>query len=103
MGKKHTEEAVIPILLRKGIIVKEYDNDRNLIKQIGVPISLQVGNKINGKLDFMRIKGWKVMRTDQMLVESKSQRSSFKKEKQPVDAMKDSFKKKKKIFAPKKV
>ncbi len=105
MGKRHSEEAVIPILLRKGIIVKEYDNDRNLIKQIGVPVSLQVGIRILGKLDFMRIKGWKVVRTDQMVdTNTKTQRNgSFKKEKQPVDSMKDSFKKKKKVLALKKV
>ncbi len=28
-GKFHTEEVVIPILLRKGIIVKEHDYDKN--------------------------------------------------------------------------
>jgi hypothetical protein len=40
-GKFHTEEVVIPILLRKGIIVKEYDYDKNnnlvVIKEIGIP------------------------------------------------------------------
>ena len=70
MGKHHTEEAVIPILLRKGLTVKEYDYDeqgvKSLVKQIGIPTGMQLGIRILGKLDFMRIKGWKVINKDDM-------------------------------------
>ena len=69
-GKIHTEEAVIPILLRKGLVVKEYDydehNNKVLLKEIGIPKHIQCGNKINGKLDFMRIKGWKVVNSEDL-------------------------------------
>jgi hypothetical protein len=70
MGKQHTEEAVIPILLRKGIIVKENDYDKHnnlvIVKEIGIPLNVTPGLKILGKLDFMRKKGWKVLKVDEM-------------------------------------
>ena len=69
-GKFHTEEVVVPILLRKGIIVREhgYDEHNNqvIIKEIGVPSNVQPGLKILGKLDFMRKQGWTVLKVDEM-------------------------------------
>ena len=96
-GKFHTEEAVIPILLRKGIIVKENDYDKNnnlvIVKEIGIPQNVTPGLKILGKLDFMRKQGWKVLKLDQMTESLKVQvKKKTKPEKEQV------FKKKKKIF-----
>lgn len=69
-GKIHTEEVVKPILLRKGIVVKENDYDENnnlvVIKEIGIPLNVTPGLKILGKLDFMRKKGWKVLKLSDM-------------------------------------
>ena len=105
MGKHHTEETVIPILLRKGLTVKEYDYDeqgvKSLVKQIGIPTEMQLGIRILGKLDFMRIKGWKVINKNDMKVVEKVQRKKSDKKEQS-DKMKDSFKKKK-FFAKKKI
>lgn len=89
MGKRHTEEVVIPILLRKGIIVKENDYDVNnnlvVVKEIGIPINVTPGLKILGKLDFMRKMGWKVLKLSEMTENNKYQKKTdkepFKKEK----------------------
>lgn len=89
MGKRHTEEVVIPILLRKGIIVKENDYDVNnnlvVVKEIGIPLNVTPGLKILGKLDFMRGQGWKVLKLSEMTENSKTQKRTdkepFKKEK----------------------
>lgn len=101
MGKKHTEEAVIPILLRKGLVVKEKDYDEHnnevIVKQIGIPSSVQCGNKILGKLDFMRKMGWTVMKSDDMTVIKRPQKKKFFKSKRNNDPMKDSFKRKKNV------
>ena len=96
-GKFHTEEAVIPILLRKGIMVKEYDYDEHnnqiIVKEIGIPQNVNPGIRILGKLDFMRKKGWRVLKLDQMTESIKVQiKKKTKPEKEQV------FKKKKKIF-----
>lgn len=89
-GKFHTEEVVKPILLRKGIIVKENDYDANnnlvIVKEIGIPKNVAPGLKILGKLDFMKKQGWKVLNSDDMTEFNKFQRKSetrepFKKEK----------------------
>lgn len=84
MGKKHTEEAVIPILLRKGIIVKEYDYDENnnqvVVKEIGIPQNVFPGLKILGKLDFMRKQGWKVLKVSEMTDNIRVQRKKEDKE-----------------------
>lgn len=99
MGKKHTEEAVIPILLRKGILVNSNT------KQIGVESGTLIGNKINGKLDFMRKMNWQIVRnatkSDVGLSNPKRvfvRENKWKKEKSEVDPMKESLKKKKKVF-----
>lgn len=106
MGKKHTEEAVIPILLRKGILVNP------TTKQIGIPTDSQIGNKVHGKLDFMRKMKWQVIKNatrEQVGLANhagNSQKPQFKKqrgEKQEKDSMKESFKKKKKFFPKSKV
>jgi len=89
MGKRHTEEVVIPILLRKGIIVKENDYDVNnnlvVVKEIGIPLNVTPGLKILGKLDFMRKMGWKVLKLSEMTENNKYQKKTdkepFKKEK----------------------
>lgn len=104
MGKQHTEEAVIPILLRKGILVN------SATKQIGIPPDTQIGNKVHGKLDFMRKMKWQIIKNatkEQVGLANyagNSQKLQFKKqrrEKQEKDSMKESFKKKKKKFFPK--
>ncbi len=90
MGKRHTEEVVIPILLRKGIVVKENDYDVNnnlvVVKEIGIPLNVTPGLKILGKLDFMRKQGWKVLKLSEMTesnnkYQKKSDKEPFKKEK----------------------
>ena len=84
MGKKHTEEAVIPILLRKGIIVKEHDYDENnnqvVVKEVGIPLNVFPGLKILGKLDFMRKQGWKVLKVDEMTEQLSKYQKREKKE-----------------------
>ena len=83
-GKFHTEEAVIPILLRKGIVVKEhgYDEHNNqvIIKEIGIPQNVNPGLKILGKLDFMRKQGWTVLKLEDMTVDVKPQVKKKRKE-----------------------
>ena len=83
-GKFHTEEVVIPILLRKGIIVKEHDYDKNnnlvIIKEIGIPQNVAPGLKILGKLDFMRKQGWKVLKVDEMTEQLSKYQKRDKKE-----------------------
>lgn len=84
-GKFHTEEAVIPILQRKGIIVKEYDYDENknqvIVKEIGIPLNVQPGLIILGKLDFMRKQGWKILKLEDMSESiSRIQKKNDKKE-----------------------
>ena len=83
-GKFHTEEVVIPILLRKGIVVKENDYDVNnnlvVVKEIGIPINVQPGLKILGKLDFMRKQGWKVLKVDEMTEQLSKYQKREKKE-----------------------
>lgn len=69
-GKFHTEEAVKPILQRKGIIINEfgYDEHNNqiIVKEIGIPLNVQPGLRLLGKLDFMRGKGWIVLKMSDM-------------------------------------
>lgn len=104
MGKQHTEEAVIPILLRKGLLV---NSDT---KQIGIPSDVLIGNKVNGKVDFMRKMKWQIIRnaTREMVGLSvktfdNPKRPQFKRDKkEQQDSMKDSLKKKKKFFPKKK-
>lgn len=98
-GKFHTEEVVIPILLRKGIVVKEFDYDENnnqiVVKEIGIPLNVQPGLRILGKLDFMRKKGWKVLKLSDMSDNLPRQKKKDEKDK------KESFvnnKKKKRII-----
>ena len=83
-GKFHTEEAVIPILLRKGIVVKEYGYDEHnnqvIIKEIGIPQNVNPGLKILGKLDFMRKQGWTVLKLEDMTVDVKPQFKKKRKE-----------------------
>lgn len=83
-GKFHTEEVVILILLRKGIIVKEHDYDKNnnlvIIKEIGIPQNVAPGLKILGKLDFMRKQGWKVLKVDEMTKQLSKYQKRDKKE-----------------------
>ena len=103
MARRHTEEAVLPILQRKGLYVNP------LTKQIGVPSELQIGIRILGKLDFMmKVAKWQVVknasRTDVGLGGNASQQYAKKMVnnsrwtgKAP-DPMKDNLKKKK-VFA----
>ena len=96
-GKFHTEEAVLPILQRKGIAVKEFDYDVNnnqvVVKEIGIPLNVHPGLRILGKLDFMRKKGWKVLKlsemTDNIRIQKKTEKESFskKKEKKVINKM----------------
>ena len=83
-GKFHTEEAVIPILLRKGIIVKEYDYDKNnnqvVVKEVGIPLNVFPGLRILGKLDFMRKQGWRVLKVSEMTDNIRVQRKKEDKE-----------------------
>lgn len=76
-GRFHTEEAVIPILQRKGIVVKENDyhehNNLVVVKEIGIPLNVTPGIRLLGKLDFMRKQGWKVLSIAQMSMPVKSQ------------------------------
>ncbi len=100
MGKKHTEEAVLPILQRKGIIVREYDYDENnnqvIIKEIGIPLNVHPGLRILGKLDFMRKKGWRVLKLSDMTdnlprqkkTDSKDKKEPFFKKKKVINKMK---------------
>ncbi len=94
-GKIHTEEAVLPILQRKGIIVKYSDYDENndlVVKEIGIPLNVHPGLRILGKLDFMRKMGWKVLKLSNMTESVKSQKKTDEKDK------KEPFFKKKKII-----
>ena len=103
MARRHTEEAVLPILQRKGLYVNP------LTKQIGIPSELQIGIRILGKLDFMmKVAKWQVVKnaskTDVGLGGNASQQyakktinSSRWADKAP-DPMKDNLKKKK-VFA----
>ena len=79
-GRFHTEEAVIPILQRKGIVVKQNDYDENgnllVIKEIGIPLNVNPGLRILGKLDFMRRQGWKVLKLSQMSESQKPQKKT---------------------------
>jgi hypothetical protein len=83
-GKFHTEEAVIPILLRKGIIVKEYGYDKNnnqvVVKEVGIPLNVFPGLRILGKLDFMRKQGWRVLKVSEMTDNIRVQRKKEDKE-----------------------
>jgi len=95
-GKFHTEEAVLPILQRKGIVVKEYDYDSNnnqvVVKEIGIPLNVTPGLKILGKLDFMRRKGWKVLKLSEMtdnikIQKKKDSKEPFQKKKRVINKM----------------
>ena len=97
-GKFHTEEAVKPILQRKGIVVKEFDYDENgnqlVIKELGIPANVFPGNKILGKLDYMRKMGWKVLKLEQMTETTKVQKKAedtpkFKQNKKFIKKMRD--------------
>lgn len=94
-GKFHTEEAVIPILQRKSIIVREFGNDEHgnqiIIKQIGIPMNVQPGIRLLGKLDFMRRMGWKVMKMDQMTASVKEQKNKREKSQEKEAAPKKKF------------
>ena len=103
MARRHTEEAVLPILQRKGLYVNP------LTKQIGLPPELQIGIRILGKLDYMmKVQKWQVVknasRTDVGLGGNASQQyakkiiNNSKWGDRPVDPMKESLKKKK-VFA----
>lgn len=96
MGRKHSEEAVLPNLQRKGLLIN------TSTRQIGLPSEVQVGNGTWGKLDFMsRICGWKIIKNatkedvglGKNPVQFKTKNSNFKK-KEGKDPMKENFKKK---------
>ena len=100
MARRHTEEAVLPILQRKGLYVNP------LTKQIGVQSELQIGIRILGKLDFiMKVAKWQVVKnaskTDVGLGGNASQQYAKKMVNnsrwadRPVDPMKENLKKKK--------
>lgn len=96
-GKFHTEEAVLPILQRKGIIVNQlssYDADGNSsqIKEIGIPLNVHPGLRILGKLDFMKKMGWKILKLSEMTENLPRQKKTDTKDK------KEPFFKKKKVI-----
>lgn len=103
MARRHTEEAVLPILQRKGLYVNP------LTKQIGIPSELHVGIRILGKLDYMmKVHKWQVVKnaskTDVGLGGNASQQyakkivNNSRWADKPKDSMKDTLKKKAKNF-----
>lgn len=97
IGRRHTEEDCIYALRRKGIVVNEFTVDRDTgeripAKEIGIPKRVKCGNKIWGRLDFMRLQGWSIIKNWEAYFKTENSRKNTKSKKGKYERRKRSYK-----------